>query len=268
MRLRTIAALVLGLSLSVSASCGGGELEGPTVEESAALREGGSVATSAQKTIAVADSLFDFDPTIDPNATPEANAAAIAANTRDTLMGCGAVAVTGTSVSVSFGAPPGCMLRTGVRVSGAVTATVSREGNSAVIALAFTQLVVDGHAINGSAVFRTQNGSTFAVTLSLMSGSDALTGSYTVVGASGQFTVSGAGSVVRGGATTSVQLEGVVYRRGDCYPSAGTMRLTRGAIAVTVTFTAATAASGQVSVTQGRRSYNATLPSYGSCPSS
>lgn len=262
--------LLPALALCLATACGTAATneETPTEEETTSLREGSTAMTTAQQSTVLADSLFDFDPTIDPAATPEANAEAIATHTRSNTMGCGSVTVTGASVAVSFGAAPGCTLANGLVVSGGVTASVSREGSTTSVSLAFMQLVVNGHGVDGSTVFRTQNGSTFEVTATLTSGTDSFTGTYTVVGTTGAFTVTGTGSATRAGTTSALQLMGVAYRRGDCYPNAGTMVVTRGAITMTVAFSTASATTGQVTVTQGRRTYTTTLPAYGSCPSS
>ncbi len=112
---------------------------------------------------------------------------------------CGTVMLSGTTVTVSFGAAPGCTLANGVQ-------------------------------------------------------------------ASGSFTMSGAASGSRGGASTAATFTNVTYRAGDCYRNGGSMAITRGPISLTVTFSATTANSGTGSVTQGRRSATATLPAYGSCP--
>src|SRR5262245_16831015 len=127
----TMAAVLL--SCLVLLRCGGGD--GLNAEERAHLDRGSSALSSVQQTVAIADSLFDFDPTIDPNLTAAQNAQAILANTNTNLNGCGSASISGTTVTVSFGAPPGCTLRTGVQVSGAVTAAVSRLGPVTTVAL-------------------------------------------------------------------------------------------------------------------------------------
>src|SRR5580658_467667 len=127
-------ALVVPLSLALACSSSSSPVAGTTADDDAGAEDaglssgesftfnvgGGSVAINEEST-KLADSLFDFDPTIDPTKTVDQNATAIGANIQMNLgSSCGTVSVTGADVTVSFGAPPGCMLTNGVVVSGAI----------------------------------------------------------------------------------------------------------------------------------------------------
>lgn len=254
---------IIALSLS---ACGAAGTDALTADELDSVRESGTSTSSAHQTVVIADSLFDFDPTIDPAATAEANAMAVRDRVQSQLNACGSVMLSGTTVTVSFGAAPGCTLVNGVQASGSLTAGVSKMGATTTIALTFTNLVVNGKSLNGTASFATTTGTTFNVTAMLTSATDSLNANVTVTGASGSFTMSGTASGSRGGANTAATFTNVTYRSGDCYPNGGSMAITRGPVSLTVTFSAATANSGTVTVTQGRRSTSATLPAYGSCP--
>jgi hypothetical protein len=257
----------LGVVVLVAlAGCGSAVTDALTADELDSVREAGASTSSAHQTVVIADSLFDFDPTIDPAATAEANASAVRARIQSQLNGCGSVMLAGATVTVSFGAAPGCTLVNGVQASGSLSAAVSKVGATTTIALSFSSLVVNGRSLNGTASFATTTGSSFAVTAMLASGADSLAANVTVTGASGSFTMSGTASGSRGGSNTAATFTAVTYRSGDCYPNGGAMTIMRGPVSLVVTFSAATATTGAVTVTQGRRSAAATLPAYGSCP--
>ena len=227
-------------------------------EESTAVGSGADAVGVTQEATSVADSIFDFDPTIDPAATPETNATNIQKNAQSNLNGCGSATVTGTTVTIAYGAPPGCTLANGSVVSGTITASVSKTGATTTVTLGFADVVVNGKSLAGTASFATTDGSTFAVTANL----NGYAISLTVKGASKTYTVSGSAS----GGGTSVTFTNVVYVLDDCYPSGGSATLTKGAVTETIAFSAATATTGQVTVTIGKRTSTSTLPAYGSCP--
>ncbi len=248
------------------AACGGGPRAGDPdagdVIDMEMFREGTSASTDLTLSLAVADSLFDFDPTLDPSMSAEANAALVAAFTEAGLAGCGTVMVTGASVRVDFGA--GCTLVTGVSASGAVTVALTKSGGTLTAALTFEMLVVDGRSLEGSATLSTTDGSSFTVSAML---SGTVQANLMVVGTAGAMTIDGTATLTRAGTTTMLTFTSVVWRAGDCYPSSGTLTVGSGRLAQTITFTSASAASGSVTITQGRASREATLPAYGSCPS-
>lgn len=261
---RTGIRTLLFLSATAIAGCGAAAGDALTADELDAVRESGSSTSVAHQSMVIADSLFDFDPTIDPTLSAEQNATAIRDRIQSQSSGCGTISLAGTTLTVNFGAAPGCTLANGVTASGSLTAGVSKSGSTITVALSFASLVVNGKALDGTASFATSNGSTFAVTAALTSGADTINANLTVTGASGSFTMGGTASSSR--SSMSATFTAVTYRAGDCYPNGGSMALTRGPVSLTVTFSASSANSGVVTVTQGRRSSSATLPAYGTCP--
>jgi hypothetical protein len=243
----------------------------PTPEESASFDDGAAGSTSAHQALVAADSLFDFDPTLDPKATAEANTQAVATFATTNLQGCGSVTVAGTTVTVAFGPPPGCTLKTGIAISGTATATISSGNGTTKVALGFASLVVGGHAVDGTATLTTTDGSKFTAELAIRSGSTSISGTVTVQGSKGAFTVDGPLTVTGGDAGTSgtsVVFTSMHYTLGACYPDGGSMKVTKGLVTETITFDASTPTTGVVTVTTGRRSTTQTLPAYGSCPTS
>ncbi|MEI8254670.1 MAG: hypothetical protein WCJ30_03270, partial [Deltaproteobacteria bacterium] len=215
-----------------------------------------------------ADSLFDFDPTIDPRATAMANAQNIEFATRTRLNGCGAVALSGTTLTVSFSSS-WCVLRGGAQVAGSVTATVTKVGPQTLVALAFNQVTVNGRSLAGTATFATADGSTFTVTADLTSGSRTISipaSGLTVVGATSAMTLTGGLAVSDGTTSTAVTFSSLHYTLGQCYPDGGSVTLARGTVTETITFSARSATTGEVTVSRGRRTFVFTLPRYGSCP--
>lgn len=84
------------------AGCENTPVDLPAVDEQAAFDRGSSGLVAVQHALIVADSLFDFDPTIDPRATAQANAQNIEYATRTRLNSCGAVTLDGTTMTVNF----------------------------------------------------------------------------------------------------------------------------------------------------------------------
>lgn len=248
----------------------GGAMGGLDVRERDSLERAGRHETSTQKASVLADSFFDFDPTIVPTASAEMNAQAVRDQVTTNLKGCGSVMLTGTSVTVSFGPPPGCTLMTGTTISGMAAVAVSKSGNTISLALTATKLVVDGKDVDGSLTFSTSNGSTFAVNGKYTSGGETVTiTALTIVGSANSFTLDGSVMVAEAaGPMSTLSFRGVVSQKGKCYPSAGSMTVMKGDLNMTITFSAATADTGKVTVTQGRRTYPSTLPPYGTCPTS
>jgi hypothetical protein len=253
------------LSLLTVAACGGSSsTSSDTPEEMDAFQRGGGHATGLQELGQTADALFNFDPTIDVTATAGANAQAIRSHVTQNLSGCGMVALSGTSVSVNFGS--GCQINKNA-ISGSLTASVSKSGGTVSVSLVLTNLIVDGKGLDGTATFATTNGSSFEVTANLMIGGERVTAQgLTISGNTGMFTMNGAASVISDGITTSLTFNQVAYTSGDCYPSGGALVIMKALITETITFSPASASSGTVSVTIGRRMSTKTLPSYGSCP--
>jgi hypothetical protein len=234
-------------------------------ETSTAEAGGGGVAVN-QETTTLADSLFNFDPTIDPAATPEANAASIARNTEINAQGCGSISVSDATVSVDFGAAPGCVLASGAQIAGVISVGVSKSGNTTTIALGLTNVVVNGQGVSGTASFATTTGSTFTVSSSLVSNGKTVTSSVTVTGGANSFALSGTSKVVEGGTTTTLTFNNLTHVKGECYASSGSVTIAKGGTTETMTFTAPIPQTGQVSVQVGRRTTTTTLPPYGDCP--
>jgi len=246
----------------VDAATDGGEPRDAAVDHDPSAREGADVLLGLHLGVALADSLFDFDSTIDPAATAAGNATAIGANTRANLGGCGTVTVTGTTVAVDLGAPPGCALATGITASGTVGVSVSKSAATTVVAVDLSAATVRGRALAGTLTFTTTDGSTFMAAAA----GGAATGLLTVSGAAGAFTV--AGTLTAGGGTTptGVTFLDVIWRRGDCYPSGGSIRVAQGFLVQTLAFTPATATTGTCDRTIAARTTSFALPAYGSCP--
>jgi hypothetical protein len=61
----------------------------------------------------------------------------------------------------------------------------------------------------------------------------------------------------------SVTFTNIVWVKGDCYPSAGTLSVTQNRVTTTYTFTSSTPTTGTVTTGRGK---SAQLPVYGSCP--
>lgn len=242
--------------------------EGPTAEDKDQLDSAGAAQSATTGMLALADSFFDFDPVLDPTKTAEANAQAVGATITTKLAGCGAVTVSGTTVTANFGAPPGCTLSTGLQVSGAVSLAVTKTGTTLNVALTFTQLVVDGTALAGTASFTTSNGSTFQVTANLTTGAGAAVVNLTVVGQPASFVLDGTTALTEGGRSTTLTFTQLHAAAGQCYADRGAMGVVKGSLTSSVAFNAQTPSTGVVQVTQGRRTFPATLPAYGSCPRS
>ncbi len=240
---------------------------GLSSDETDTVSRGGDGSISIDEALALADSVFQFDPTIDPAASPAQNAQSIGTRTKTTGGACAMVTTSGTTVTADFGAAPGCKLTSGVTVTGTVSATVSASSGTTTVVLGLMNVTVNGRAIAGTLSFATTNGTTFQTTVALSTGS-MLTGMITIVGSAAGFSLNGTLSSAASDATTSITLTNVAYVTGDCYPSAGSMAVTKGIVSETITFNQATATTGKVTVTIGSRPNTATLPAYGSCPPS
>ncbi len=237
-------------------ACGGsGALTG---DEVTAVSGGHDATLAQQQSLAVADQLFNFDPTLDPTQSASANAAAIQTRAM-TTMPCATVSLSGTTVTVTAAAP-GCTGTNGVTFSGTIAATVTSSNGTLTVTLVLTSVVFDGNSTSGTITFATTNGTSFQVTFAMMRNSKSVSGTLTAVGASGQITTSG--NVING--STSAVLTNVVWKKGDCYPSSGSIAVTVGKLTTTYTFSATTPSTGTVTTARG---VSAQLPTYGSCPS-
>jgi hypothetical protein len=265
--------VVLAVVLSGLVGCGGtsagsdaGLPDEPTAEDRDQLKSALSGQSTTTNMLTAADSFFDFDPVLDTTKTAEANAQAISANIKAKGSACVTTTVSGGAVTADFGAPPGCTLSTGVTLSGSVSLSVSKASSSLTVAMTFTSFAVDGTSLTGSATFVTSNGSTFQVTANLVTGSDTVVANLTVTGQPASFVLDGASSITEGSKVTKLDFAKLHAAAGQCYADAGAMTVTKASLVSTLTFDAQTPSTGKVKVTQGKRSYTATLPAYGKCP--
>jgi hypothetical protein len=239
-----------------------------TLDERDVYDRGGDSVPSVQQLAQIADSLFNFDPTLDPGKTATENANAIGQEARTNLgTTCGTVTVTGTSVTVDYGAPPGCVLKNGITASGSVTAAVTAASPTLTVALTFSALVVNGQSLAGSASFATSNGSSFTVNATLTSGSTTFkVTNLSVTGtAGGTITIDGSASSGAGDGANQMTFAQVTWKLGDCYPNGGTLTIKRGLITALVTFSATTPTTGLVTVKVGKKTTTQALPTYGIC---
>ncbi len=255
---------VVWVCLAVSLAIGCREENAGEALDTATFDRGASSSVEVLEALAVSDALFAFDPTLDPRMSAEANAMAIAAHVEAGMDGCASAEVTGTSVTVSFAS--GCVLRTGLTAAGSVSVVVGRTGANLDVDVTFDALALGSHALDGTASFRTTDGSTLDVVLLLTGASGSVSTDLTVVGTSGAMEIDGTATVTREGTTTTLAFGSIVWALGDCYPSSGSMTVSSGRVSQSVAFTSATPSTGTVSITQGRTTRDATLPSYGTCP--
>lgn len=254
-------------------ACGGGVggsdagvPEGPNEEDRDQLRSASAAQSATTDMLATADSFFDFDPVLDPAKTAEANAQAVSATISTKAGACVTAMVSGATVTANFGAPPGCTLSNGLTLSGSVSLAVTKASGALTVAMTFTSFTVDGTSLTGTASFLTSNGSTFQVTANLVAGGNTVTANVSVTGQPAAFLLDGTTSITEGGKVTKLDFAKVSAAAGQCYAKGGAMTVTKGSLVSTVTFDAQTPSTGKVKVTQGRRSYTATLPAYGKCP--
>jgi hypothetical protein len=277
--------LSLALATSVIFSCGGRNAPGDagtadelTRDERDLSDRGGDSSNATQQLTVLADSLFDFDPTIDAAKSAAENAAALESNVRSNLggvdggvpadggsLGCGSVSLSGTTVTVNFGPPPGCTLRNGAKISGSVSVSVAKTANTISLTLSLTQVISNGVALSGTAAFNTSNGSTFTVDANVTSGATAyVLTNLSVTGGTGTTTINGSVAIT-GDSTTTMTFANLTWRRGDCYPNGGTVTSKKGLTTTVITFDANTPTTGLVKVTVGRKTSTVPLPVYGQC---
>ncbi len=257
-------------------SCGGAGLtdEVDVPAEAAAAAPRGSAATTVAAAKAVSSLFVQEDPTLDITKTAGQNADAVALQLRASA--CATANVTHslgmTTVSVDFGAG-GCMVNNVGTVSGAVSATVSKQGGSISVALTFTTLDVNGTTLDGTFSVATSDDTSFTATADLTDGATHVTfnGIAVLDSGGGGVTLSGTGLHQ----TVSYTASGVHHSFKGCYADAGSLTFTESATAkngksvmVTdvVTFDSSTPSTGKVSVSVNGTATPETLPAYGSCP--
>jgi hypothetical protein len=256
---------------ALTADAGG--TQGPlSQEQQVALQSGGGGASNAMQVLTLVDALVALGLTLDPTVSPDSNATYAANQASQSLQGCGSLTVVSTSVRLDLG-ETGCTLANGQTVAGSVTldvsgGTVDTTASPVVVAVTFeTSVTVDERAVGGSASISTSDGATGTVMLDLTVDGQTLSGTLTVSGGQGTFATSGM-LTAGGGPAIQLTLTDVTYASGDCYPGSGSIALVQGAVTETVTFTAATRQTGEVTVQVGPASVAASLPPYGRCPAS
>lgn len=275
-----------GVLVSVLIGCGGAGNPDAGINPDELTREerdladrGGESSNTSQQLTVLADSLFDFDPTIDPSRTAAENAAAIEARVRTNLgdvdggvpadggqLGCGSVSLSGSTVTVAFGSPPGCTLHNGVVVSGTVAVAVSKVASTITLRLTLTQVVSNGVPLAGTATFTTTTGSTFSIDANLTSGTTTWTlTNLTATGGTGTTTLNGSVAISGGDTSTTTTFSNLTWKAGDCYPNGGTVTSKKGLVSTVITFEATTPTTGLVKVTVGRKTSTVALPAYGQC---
>lgn len=243
---------------------GGGDTLDP--DERALVDRGGADHMSAQDLLSFGDGLLGFDPVIDPSKSATENATLIEAQIKTQANACGTVTVNGATVNADFGAVPGCTFQSGVAVSGSASLGVASASGTVTVSATFTNLVVNGKDLIGSATFTTTNGSSFTVKANLTSGGKTLTADLTVVGSATGMTIGGTLSTKKGDTASNLTFSAVLWRKADCYPSAGSVAVKSGLLSETITFTATTPTTGIAQVVIGRKTTTMTLPAYGACP--
>lgn len=244
-----------------------------TREERDLADRGGESSNATQQLTVLADSLFDFDPTIDPSKTAGENATALDGRVRANLgsadggVGCGSVSVSGTTVTVTFGPAPGCALQNGAKISGSVSVGVEKSGSTITLTLTLTQVVSNGVPLSGNATFVTTTGSSFTVTANVTSGTTTwVVTDLTATGGTGTATLNGS-VTVSGDTASSLTLTSLTWAAAACYPHSGTIASKKGLVTTVITFDANTPITGLVKVTVGRKTSTVPLPSHGQCGS-
>lgn len=283
--MRQLACCALAIAATgCTPAAGGGDAAVPdlstaqaTPEQLSLLADGAQGMTALRQSIQVADSLFNFDPTLAPDGSEQSNMMAVQMETMKNLAGCGSATLTGAgdggaggTLIVDFGSAPGCTVK-GVLVSGqaALTLTVDKV-NGITVSLLFTKLVAGAVSLDGALTFNTKNATTFhVVAQSFTAGAIAIDADIMVVGALLKATIDGTAMVTAGGVTRGLTFLGIVVHPGGCYATDGSLTVSTLPLTVVATFTASTPQTGIVdaifSSPLGMVSGPYQLPPYGSC---
>lgn len=253
--------------VAVTAACDGSA--GAPVAEPDPEAVGAAVETLLDVGLAtaLAGSYFDFGVTFDLGLADTDLAARAGATIERNLAGCGHVTVTGLEVAVDFGTAPGCRLATGIEVAGTISAQVSKlccfQGAGFVlVSLPLDGVSVDGHALAGTYTIRTPDPARIALTAA----GTGMEGIVDIVGSTETLALSSPITTARTTPPTRLELHSVVWRRGDCYPSAGSIQVERDTSSQTLSFTTTTATTGTATLTTGPTPSDLPLPPYGPCP--
>jgi hypothetical protein len=264
-----LAACLFACGVRGAGNDGGTGLSG---DEQNAYNSGAPGANAIVALAAAADAMFQFDPTLDPSQSDTQNATLVSAHvlqelgaTNDAGAKCGSVTLSGTTVTASFGALPGCTLPNGTKISGTIAVGITKSGSTITVAMTMTTAVVNGQALDGTVQLATTNGSTFTLSGNFTSATTtyASTG-VTFGGAPGVITIDGSLSVTSD-ATTTYTFSALTWKVGECYPDGGSLSIKTGLVTMTVAFDATTPTTGNVTVTVGKKSVTEKLPTYGSC---
>ncbi|MBX7195735.1 MAG: hypothetical protein K1X94_27000 [Sandaracinaceae bacterium] len=212
--------------------------------------------------------------TIDCTATPEENAAAIAARVGGDLGACGDVMQTGAGVDVMTGAS--CDFGHDTIASLASHLDITREADELVFAFDMPRARINGLDAVGTMTLRTSDCGTFHTTMALESNE------YTIATPAGDAlevqmstTATSIGGLLdvhalhaaAGMQDLTVHNDTLGFEIGDCWPRSGAIRGMRDSAMITITFDATSVASGNGRVTPavgGTTVYE--LPMYGPCP--
>jgi hypothetical protein len=230
--------------------------------ENGALEDGSNATVAAQLALGIAEAMIDLQAPLDGSMGADANAMTVETRATASLGGCGTISRTGATLTVDYGT--GCALPGGVMVSGAISIGIAVTSSTATVTIEYIDVVANGTPIDGTLAL-TASPPSYTVALDLMSGTRAVSGMVTVTATASSLTFDGSLTVVSG-ATITLDAASIVWVTGDCWPSAGSLTITALGIAQTVTFSAATANRGTVTVTRGRMTSTEQLPAYGMCP--
>lgn len=244
---------------------------GTTAEEAMTFRRAGEGANALTQALIAVDALFEFDPTLNASHTNAMNAMAIESHV-GTSAACATVTRNDAMVTVDFGSSPGCTVASGAVITGSVDVALTGGEGTIEAIVAFTGVIVNDTALDGTIVFTSTDATTFTLNGSISGGTVGSVGhsltfsDLTVTGSPGAMSITGSMTVTRDEFDATLTFSSVIYSLGTCYPSGGTLVIERGPATQTITFGASTPSTGVVTMQQGPRTTMPTLPEYGTCP--
>ncbi len=237
---------------------------GLSLDEQDATNRAGRGSNTIQSLADITDSVFNFDPTLDPTKDAAQNATAVQGQAMVALNGCGSATLSGTTVTVDFGM--GCTLKNGTVASGSISVGVTQSGTMISLAVTMTMLKVNGQSLDGTLTMNTSNATSFTTIGSVTTSDGTFNANLTLSGTATSIGISGTLEESSGTVKSGYTFTFVVWNRADCYPNSGAVKIQRGAVMSTITFDAMTATTGKVTVATGRVTVPGQLPAYGSCP--
>jgi hypothetical protein len=236
--------------------------------------DAGASTVAIGQALAVGDALLDFGTAIDSKQETHVIVDAVRTRALSAVAACNGVktsspptrhGVVSPVFFFDFGA--GCTLPNGLAVSGEVALAVAKSGPSSVdLPMDFTKLKVAGRQLDGALWYCTEGGKKFNVPAVLAIGDAYDNYQVTVTAQADRFTIDGTLSSLRDGANVSAFYQGLTWRPGDCYPSAGTMTVATRESRLEVRFAETSSANGAVTIASGAHVEAHTLPAYGTCP--